>query len=188
MMDDISKYVIHWTSGNSYEQAFENLYCILNEHRIFGSSNKIKGGFKCICFTERPAKYFDFEKRYKPFGIALAKKYLFELGGRPVIYQPDADYEILPDDLQWRHVLYNPCETPPKDFTWEREWRIKTDELPLDHQEVIIVVPKGWKQKIIDRYGFQESNRYEWECDGYRNPYARPPDPFLYTIKILRRT
>lgn len=181
---DISEFLIHWTSGNSYEEAFNVLYNILISKEIMGSTKNIKGGYTCVCFTETPAKYFSFHKRtYKPFGIGITKKYLYSEGGRPVIYESDKEFYLLPEDIKWRHVLYDPCLKEPRDFTWEREWRIKRDEVYLHHEEVIIIVPDiSWEEELINRFDYEESIRYRWECIGYGEDLASYPEPFLYKI------
>jgi len=45
-----------------------------------------------------------------------------------VIYQTDNDFNILPEELRWRHVRYEPAGDQAIDFTWEREWRMHCDE------------------------------------------------------------
>lgn len=38
---------------------------------------------------------------------------------------------------------------PPVDFTWEREWRLQTDVLPLMQNDVVIVLPnEGWEERL----------------------------------------
>jgi len=76
--------------------------------------------------------------RYEPFGVGVPKEWLFQRGGRPVIYQSDAEYERLPGDFRWRHCRYEP---PDVDFTWEREWRIPLERLNLDPAQTWIFVP-----------------------------------------------
>lgn len=129
---------------------------IITEQRLIGSSRMIEGNHKCVCFTEAPitemAALFSLVKiaesashhtRYRPYGIAVKKEWLFARGGRPVIYQPQAEYSLLPPGLQFRHVRYEPDNGI--DFTWEREWRIRTDELTISpsHGEVLVVVPSA---------------------------------------------
>jgi len=118
---DISPYVVHFTGGASYEDALTNLLLMIGEGRIVGGAGLIRGGYRCVCFTEAPlpaiADGFVNEKaftRYSPFGLMFDKTWLFARGGRPVIYQPDADYVALPEDMRWRHVRYEP---PQIDFT-----------------------------------------------------------------------
>jgi hypothetical protein len=72
--DDISKYLIHWTKGDSYEEAFEILRSIVFEMRIIGSGKYIKGSYYCVCFTEAPVeKFHQVIGKYKPFGIRVSK-------------------------------------------------------------------------------------------------------------------
>ena len=61
--------------------------------------------------------------RYKPFGVILTKKWLFEQCGRPVIYQADLEYASLPEEMRWRHVRYEPQIEPAIDFSGKREWK-----------------------------------------------------------------
>ena len=134
------------------ENASSVLTKIISEGKLRGSSNKIRGGYQCVCFTESPitelAATFSMVKiaanhtqhtRYEPYGVAVRKEWLFSLGGRPVIYQPDVEYDLLPEDLRYRHVHYDPNKGI--DFTWEREWRIQIDHLILDPRETLVIVP-----------------------------------------------
>jgi hypothetical protein len=70
------------------------------------------------------------------------KKWIFERGGRPVIYQPDLEFRDLSDSHKWRHVRYEPNNANPIDFTWEREWRVKCERLEFQPNHVVIVVPR----------------------------------------------
>ncbi len=156
--DDISDKLIHFTKGTQ-DEVFETLCTILREHRLI-SGSKIKGGYGCVCFSEaslaslkhglvNPNNY----SRYSQFGIMFEKKWIFEQGGRPVIYQPQAEYETLCESPRWRHVLYEPVANPPIDFTWEREWRIKVDELFFDSTVGVVVVPdESWQERLIDEH------------------------------------
>jgi hypothetical protein len=129
--------------------AFDVLLKILRERRLVGSGRWVKGGYRCVCFTGTPiselASVFalsgsptEKNPRYEPYGIAVRKEWLFERGGRPVIYQTHSEHESLPQGIQWRHVRYEP---PNIDFTWEREWRLCTDILTLEPQDTLVVVP-----------------------------------------------
>lgn len=125
---------------------------ILKEGKLRGSAYKIRGGHKCVCFTESPITELNAtfsmvsiandpsqHTRYEPYGIAVKKDWLLSKGGRPVIYQPDKEYDLLPEELRYRHVRYDPADGI--DFTWEREWRIKTDELILEPEKTLVIVP-----------------------------------------------
>jgi hypothetical protein len=132
----------------SDEEAFKVLLKIVLERRLLGGTGFVRGSHRCVCFTEAPLdsitemvrRHDSASLRFKPFGVVVPKVWLFERGGRPVIYQPDSDYALLPPELQYRHVRYEPTAAPPIDLTWEREWRIRTDQLDLDPQSASIVV------------------------------------------------
>lgn len=145
---DISSTLIHFTKGIDYEDAANNLMSIIKDKTIFGNNNLIKGGDKCVCFSEAPLECLsnglvnneNFSK-YSPFGIGGRKDWLFRIGGRPVIYQTDMEFGLLPPELQWRHMTYNTFAHPIVDFTWEREWRIKTKNLEINPSDNFVIVP-----------------------------------------------
>lgn len=87
---------------------------------------------------------------------------LFSIGGRPVIYQPEAEYSALPETLRWRHVRYDLGVVPPIDFTWEREWRVRSDELCFDENFASVFLPnEEWRERFIDDMD-QESYDYAY--------------------------
>ena len=185
---DISDKLTHWTSGENEEEAFQRLCKIVKEVRILGTSEKIKGGYKCVCLSEAPLTSLkdglvnpDAYSRYFPFGIIFEKLRIFKLGGRPVIYQPVAEFEGLSTDYRWRHVTYEPNRDEPIDFTWEREWRIKCGSLTFGPSSAGIVVPdKDWAQRMISEHEteqdfkvFQYSEMLDDEmlAEQYREPF-----------------
>lgn len=153
---DICPQVIHFTKGPNPDEAFNRLRTILYEGRLRGGTGNIKGGYTCVCFTEAPLEVLPQGfvnstafSRYSPFGIMFDKRWLFEQGGRPVIYQADADYAALPEALRWRHVRYEPHGAAPIDFTWEREWRIRADELLFNPGVATVVLPsRHWYEAL----------------------------------------
>jgi len=134
------------------ESAYSVLLQILHEGRLIGTFNYIKSGENCVCFTEAPivefGSVFSLNKiasskeerpRYEPYGVAVTKEWLFEQGGRPVIYDHPTACDKFPDDLKYRFIPYNPQEGI--DCTYEREWRIKTDNLQLSPRNTLVIVP-----------------------------------------------
>jgi hypothetical protein len=108
---DISNKLIHFTKGNSANDAFGTLRKIINERRLVAGDYMIRGGYGCVCFTEAPiaavaAGFFIGVplSRYAPFGLMFDKSWIFAAGGRPVIYQPESDFNVLPEEIRWRHV------------------------------------------------------------------------------------
>lgn len=185
--DDISNFLIHWTSGDTYQEAFESLEAIIDAQKIVGTDRLVRGNYKCICFTETPTKHFNFScKRYKPFGIGFKKDYLFSLGARPVIYETEQEFNILPEIFQWKHVRFELGTENPIDFTWEREWRLKTDELTISIDTVGIIVPdRQWEEELCQSFNNKEWERYRWESEGYGEGLAQLPQEFLF--KIIRK-
>lgn len=195
MRVDLSEQLVHFTRGSlvEAEQAFRN---IITERKLRGSDKGIRGGYKVVCFSEAPvdvlAKLFastGHSFRYRPFGVMVSKAWLFERGGRPVIYQPEADFELLPKELQHRHVRFdNPGGD--KDFTFEREWRIPIEELHLEPATCTLIVPqREWdyklreehdqrdmqKARIIGVSPFTRNSKYEWHVLALGDLGARFP-------------
>ena len=99
--DDLSNKLVHLIRGETIEEAFEKFSSILNERQLRGGTGYIKGGYTCVCFTETPIAKLSYVlaspdltyMRYRLFGIMIDKEFAFEHGARPVIYQPDADFQ-----------------------------------------------------------------------------------------------
>lgn len=164
---DISDKLIHFTSGVTTEDAFARFQEIVDQRRLIAGNAKIRGRFHCVCFTEAPLASLreglvnrNAYSRYSPFGVLFEKAYIFRNGGRPVIYQSDAEYDQMPDSLKWRHVRYEPNADPPVDFSWEREWRIRTNALPFEPALAGLVVPDGdWLQRLAEAHDEQQAWR-----------------------------
>jgi hypothetical protein len=164
---DITDKLVHFTTGVSTEDAFSNLCSMLDERHIRGSGRLIRGGYSCVCFTEAPLISLadglvnpQAYSRYSPFGILFEKKWISGQGGRPVIYQPDVEYLALPEALRWRHMRYEPAADPPVDFTWEREWRLQCDDLPLEPIHAAIVLPDGeWADRLREAHDEEQAWR-----------------------------
>jgi NADH:ubiquinone oxidoreductase subunit len=147
MRPDICQHLVHFTKATEAESAYTVLRRILSEGRLIGGSRFVRGGSRCVCFSEAPLGAIerglingDGFTRYSPFGLQFSKEWVFGLGGRPVIYGPEAEYSQIPESLRWRHVR---LELGPEhvDFTWEREWRLPSDSLKFSHQDISVVLP-----------------------------------------------
>ena len=150
--DDLSNKLIHLTRGE-WDDAANKFLSILQEKKLKGGTGCIKGAFRCVCFSEAPVAKLSHILanpsvsgfRYKPFGIMVSKEWLYSRGGRPVIYQPDSEFELLHESHKFRHVRYEPKNNI--DYTWEREWRIQKDEIALEPNETTVVVPtREWEE------------------------------------------
>jgi len=100
--------------GSSDGEAYEILRQIAQDRSLRGSSGFIKGGYVCVCFAELSLSLARAgfansagDTRYTRFGVMVPKDWLFAQGGRPVIYQPDDEFMLLPESHRWRHVTFN---------------------------------------------------------------------------------
>ena len=157
--DDISNRLVHLAKGASEEEAGRNFLSIVNSRVLRGGTGFIRGAFRCVCFSEAPiaklahilAEPAIHGMPYAPLGVMIDKTTLFEGGGRPVIYQSDAEYGLLHEGQKFRHKRYEPGSGI--DFAWEREWRVLIDELPLDPALVTLVVPnRAWSDYIFKEH------------------------------------
>lgn len=155
MRTDISEKLVHLTKGSGInvalhrQMAFKTLGEIMKSESIKGGTGFIKGLHKCVCFSEAPISMLSnilsiktgSGFKYQPYGVMVSKKWIYDMGGRPVIYGPESEYAKLPEEMKFRHVRFEIDGGSSIDFTSEREWRIQTDELKFTHDDVTIIVP-----------------------------------------------
>jgi hypothetical protein len=166
---DVSDKLIHFTKGSSWPEAFDTLRKITNDRRLIAGTYMIRGGYPCVCFTEAPlaavsAAFLNdaFSSRYAPFGLMFDKSAVFDVGGRPVIYQPEDEYSSLPEVTRWRHVRFDLAGDSVVDFTWEREWRVRCDEFTFAPQHAVIVVPDyQWGDALVRAHRTEQRMRVE---------------------------
>jgi hypothetical protein len=162
--EDLSHNLVHLVKGDTPVDAVATFDKILMDRALIAGAGNIKGSWHCVCFTETPLAHLaqalslrDVQNiRYYPAGIMVTKEWLFAKGGRPVIYQPDAEYSLLPEELKYRHVRYELDHAMAErtvDWTWEREWRIKTDRLDFTPEEVTLICPtRSWVNRLADAH------------------------------------
>jgi hypothetical protein len=154
---DLSNYLIHFTKGENVDDengAYANLKSIIQQKELKSNNGDIRGGYKCVCFTEAPIDClketcgivcFDGQKKYSNYGLMIPKIDIYKIGGRPVIYSDEADFDLLPDKMKYRYVRFEPLKkikdtNSNLDFTWEREWRINSsvDLRELSNYQIIV--------------------------------------------------
>jgi hypothetical protein len=147
---------------------------ILYEEKLMGTSRWTYRE-NTICFTEAPIQEFNSvfslvsiasslaeRPRYEPYGVAVSKKWLFEKGGRPVIYDHSDAFSQYPESLRYRFVPYDPANGV--DFTWEREWRIRANELQLDPKNMLVIVPTSEEAfEVVYEFANIEA---DWDVEG----------------------
>ena len=168
---------------------------IVAEHRLIGGNGFIKGEYNCVCFSEAPLSSLEqgllnssAYSRYTPFGVVFDKKWVFNNGGRPVIYQPDSEFDALPQTHRWRHVRYEPTADDPIDFSWEREWRIQTDELNFDPFVAALVLPNpDWANILISEHeDEQDYNVMQYSLIMDEHLAMQYRESFEWRIYVLR--
>ncbi len=178
---DHSDCIIHFTRDTEkwdLQKSYQIFYSIIQQGILKATTTKRLGNIPSLCFTEAPyncltencnlnQKYF---KRYSPFGFQFTKKYIYRLGGLPVIYSPTDQFEEKNTLTNWRTVSYDPIKKSGnfRDYTWEREWRIKpkNNELKLDPNDVKLIFPtEEWAMKFRnDHDAFHEDPSCNCHC------------------------
>jgi len=158
--EDISEYLYHFTSKRN---ALDTLIKIIDDNALKDINSK-----GVICFTEAPltllVRMFDIfasytDPMYAPYGIAIKKNLIFNMGGRPVIYGTVSEKTLLNQSIQWRFEEYHPTT---RDFSWLREWRVKTDKIELNKDDCFIIT----KNKDELALEFDPDDIGEIEFDG----------------------
>lgn len=162
---DMASRITHLTRGKTSKEAFENLWKILVDKKLEGSSNTgfINGKRKAVCLQELPlqamAENLLYERslgdkiRYSPFGIRFSKQFIYKNGGRPVIYEDkNVMKKLLPEEEYWRIVDLKLADIEAYiDWTHEREWRVP-DELLFTYKNIEIIVPSDrYYRSLINR-------------------------------------
>jgi Protein of unknown function (DUF2971) len=168
---DITAHLTHLTRiETGVSDAIDTLIKMLNEKKIIGSDrNKgfIIGDNPAVCFQEAPLYgvcqnvYHEQQNktdlggktRYDAIGISFSKRYVYEKGGRPVLYEDkNIAKEILPRDEWWRIVNFNLSnENKIIDWTHEREWRVK-NEFEFDLSETyVLLLNQSFYKEFIDK-------------------------------------
>ena len=149
----------HFTRASHPSAAIDNLVGILTAGVIRASTRMIRTRRPVVCFFDAPfehlARVLDrtSRRRYEPFGIAVNKRYAFEMGARPVIYLPWLEaVALLPRAELWRVVSLDMDRQPAIDWTFEREWRMAGD-LGLAAAETVVLV-EDWRDadEIYERF------------------------------------
>lgn len=167
---DVSPNLLHLVGGDSRDAAFALLRTIVAERCLRGSDHSTRDATRFVSFAEAPVKQLrdvfrwsaEHDARRQPYGVLLGKDYLYALGGRPVIYQSAVEYGQLPDAMRYRHAEYDPLADPPIDPTWQREWRLHADVLPLEPERCCIVVAsEADRVALLNEHSEREEMRLE---------------------------
>lgn len=173
-------WLLHWTRStvgpwpNQQEQEFDDelilgcrssdrsalatLLRIVNEGRLWASSEAIRGGYRVVSFTEVPLSEFRQRRKYRRhrrrfdfelWGIAIRRDLLTANGARPVIYGDEEVWKMLPE--QDKPFFQNSSAGDGWTLD-EREWRItnhvQLKELPAT--AVMVFVESESAKQIVE--------------------------------------
>ena len=150
----------HFTRRSVEGDAMDNLVAILRSGVIRGSTRMVRTKRAVVCLFDAPLAELNRllvpnnRRRYEPFGIAIDKRYAFLMGARPVIYIPWPEAcQLLDAQELWRVVAIDLDQTPPLDWTFEREWRV-AEQLKLPGQGTVALV-ESWRDvdDLYERFG-----------------------------------
>ena len=197
---DNTSYLYHWVKSephsrvqhDDFENAFQTFLTILNDWYLKSGDIIKTGGSPCICFTESP-EYFMYrdKSKYQPFGFKFYKKSIFRSGGREVIYSPENEKHLIHESMLWRYMRHDPLVVSERtpygvDFTWEREWRLPSNELPVLEAKNIIVPNERYISRVVsETEKWLESNASEMEkCCGVYEPHSDYED-YIFAIRDM---
>lgn len=171
---DSSGYLYHWIRANPYEKgnkqenyevAYQRLLDILIDGFLKPGHEELTADVKAICFTESPEYFSEWDQsRYQPFGFKFVKSKIYDQGGRPVFYGSYSDFHALPEILKWRFAPHLPTRITNEwpyglDYTWEREWRLRSTCLDLLSAVNIIVPDNAYASRLeTDIYKITKEN------------------------------
>ena len=161
---DLSSQVVHLTRSSTIDGEkrgpVDVLTKILLEGCIRGSttdSGFIVGDVAATCFLDSPTYMVsqniwaeqEFRKvvpdariRYMGVGLMFRKPYVYQRGGRPVIYEStERAKSMLPEEEWWRIVKLDLFDEGNFiDWTHEREWRVP-GSFEFELEEVTVLLP-----------------------------------------------
>ena len=164
---DLSSQVVHLTRSAELEGAkrgpVDIVFQILKERSIRPSNTAtgfICGDIPATCFQDAPVYSIcqnihaeeqyrgtveGAKVRYVGVGLMFGKPYVFERGGRPVIYERlERAKALLPNDEWWRIVSLDLLDEENFiDWTHEREWRLP-GRFDFDIEEATVVLPNKY--------------------------------------------
>lgn len=159
--EDVSQYLYHFTKGSNASDILKNI--------IISNSIQDVSGRGYICFTETPitqltemfkifASYHN--PMYAPYGIAIRKDVLFNIGARNVSYVTKVELQAVPYSEKWKYEEY---QSSKKDFSWLREWRIRKKQVTLNSRNCFLITKT---KNELHQLLFDLENPIDIEIDG----------------------
>jgi hypothetical protein len=137
--------------------AFDTLRRMLSEGLLRGSSTFVRGKTPVVSFTERtPYEIHELVRwrrglirwSFEPYGIAIDRPTLVNLGAEPVAYGDEEVFKQMPTD---RGYLFQLRASRDNDWSGEKEWRTRGDlklgDIPQAH--ITVVVPSLEEARLV---------------------------------------
>ena len=148
--------------GEYVRGAGATLTRIVSEQRLRGSSWKLPEGERAVAFTalsiDKALQLMRWRQRFvrytfEPYGLALRRPALLDLGARQVSYVPAVGAEYI-------QPLFRHAAGEKTDWTREKEWRIRGDLSleTIDSRDMLALVPDE-KTGEVFRYSLQRIAR-----------------------------
>lgn len=141
--------------------AIESVLAILSEMTLKGTRALTRGDRPVVCFSARPANEWSGMRQFRahlgrwdfePYGIALSRQRLSQLGAQPVIYGDEATWDELEVDQRPYFQLAHAGEGRRRiDWRKEQEWRIldQVDLRLFGPEEGFVFVPDETAARFV---------------------------------------
>lgn len=136
--------------ASKFRSSLDVLLRILRSRCIAASSRAIRGGYRVVCFADvsleelKNRRIFRTHRHrwdFNPYGIAILRRCLEDVGAKPVIYGDECRWRDLPTELR---PFFQKARSRSGQYDWtsEREWRMVGDcnleGLPTEAVRVIV--------------------------------------------------
>lgn len=146
--------------------ALASLKRIACQQQLLSSKASIRGSHQVVCFTATPLLRWSSLRSYRahrgrwdfePYGICIKRRWLEQVGARPVIYGDDNDWQRL---TNWQRPFFqhrfgrNASAASRWDWAIEQEWRcaqtLSLENLP--YREAFLFVPTQQEAETLATY------------------------------------
>jgi hypothetical protein len=141
-----------------------SLIRILTSGRLQANRDLIRGGEPMVCWTAQPVSHLSELRTYRkhlarwdfePFGIAVKRDRLIQLGARQVRYGTADEFPMLADnDRSFFQLAASEIGGQTVDWTREQEWRLTGDlqlaKLAID--DALVFVPDQQSAEVVAPY------------------------------------
>lgn len=148
------------SAPDSARTPFDTLLKILEEERIRGSGELIRGGEPVVCWTSNsPLKILSrasYRKalarwEYHPYAVAIKQSITDRVRIKPVIRGSSNEYKLIPQEQRYLYKRVDPMGN--NKWAEQDEWRCRGDFLLTDvhPSEGLVLVSNGYEKSIASK-------------------------------------